>query len=143
MKRVFLTGIVLVLSSVALFAEGEVKGDTLSVLKEKKELLELHVKLTKLNMKLLDKKEDRVSIAENAEEMNKKADKLTSDYETSEKVSSTISDSKDARKLLAKTEKANKKLAKINKNIEDLENDIKGIERKIAVQRFSIQFFEK
>lgn len=143
MKKVFFMILAAILSSAALFAQDKVERDTLSILKDKKELLELHLKLTKLNIKLLDKKEDRIKIEQNANEMNKKADRLTKDYATSDEVSSTVTDSKEARKLLAKTEKANKKLSKINKTIRDLESDIKSVEREIIIQRLAIEFTEK
>ncbi len=125
--------------------EDEKQFDTVAVLEEKQDLLELHTKLTKLNIKLLEKKEDFVKINQRAKDLDILADGAAEDYQDLESKATRkdLSESKATRKILAKSEKANRKLSKIKKQIRDLEDDMRDVKRKIALQNYVLTINEK
>ncbi len=138
MKRFVVLYFSLMLSgafSSILYAQDEKEIDTISVLKEKEDLLELHIKHIALQIKFLEKKQQCIEIEQKAEHLGKLADKAVEDYQGTK--------SKETRKALAKAERASKKLSKIKKQIRDLENDIRSIERKITLQNYFLEIKEK
>ncbi len=125
--------------------EDEKQFDTIAVLEEKQDLLELHTKLTKLNIKLLERKEDLVKVDQRAKDLAELADGAAEDYQDldSKEARKELSQSKETRKLLAKSEKAHKKLSKLKKQIRDLQDDIRDTKRKIALQNYVLTIEEK
>lgn len=145
MKRIIVVCFSLVMSGMflcALFAQDknekekeEKKFDSISVLEEKKDLLELHTKYTSLKIKFLEKKQQCAELDQKAKSLEKLADKAAEDYQGV--------NSKETRKTLAKSKRANKKLSRVKKQMRDLEDDIRSIERKITLQNYLLEIKEK
>ncbi len=128
-----------------LFAQEKEEVDTIEVLEEKQELLDLHRQKTKLQIKLLKKQFDCEEKKQKAKYLEELADKATQDYQDldSKQSKENLAHSKETRKILSKSEKANNKLSKCLKQIRDLEDDIRNVERKIAMKGYCLEINEK
>ena len=113
----------------------QVSAQELDVLKAQKEALEL-------NKDLVKEQADNTKIKDKVEGLNRKADRKTDNFSSSDAVD-TAKDAKKTAKLLKETESANKDLAKSDDKILDLQADIKKIEAKIERLKFAVEFKEK
>ena len=113
----------------------QVSAQELDVLKAQKEALEL-------NNDLVKEQADNTKIKDKVEGLNRKADRKTDNFSSSDAVD-TAKDAKKTAKLLKETESANKDLAKSDDKILDLQADIKKIEAKIERLKFAVEFKEK
>ena len=91
---------------------------------------------------LVKEQSDNAKIKDKVEGLNRKADRKTDNFSSSD-AEGTAKDAKKTAKLLKETESANKDLAKSDNKILDLQADIKKIEAKIERLKFAVEFKEK
>ncbi len=153
MNKIILSFVLLLLSGMffnTLFAQEKQKNkglefDTVSALEEKRELLKLHDKYIALQIRFLEKQHMYEQVEQKAKNLTKLADQTTKDYQSidSKEVRKELSRSKETQKTLAKSERANRKLSRIKKQMRDLEDNMRSIERKIALENYTLEISEK
>ena len=127
-----------VLFTVAASFTQNLKAQNVNEIKEKKELLKLYSSLLDKNVDLAKEKEVNVQLAEEVKSINKKTDRKTDDFTSSDPNSTSI-DAKKTAKLLKKAEAANKSLHKSNEKIIGIESDIKKIINKMEGSKYEME----
>lgn len=120
----------------------KVKSQSVAEIKEKQELLKVYSELFNKNLELAKEKENNVKIAAEVNSLNKKSDRKTDKF-TSSDPNSTSQDAKNTAKLLKKTESANKDLLKSNTKIKSIEAEISRIVTKMESYKYVIEIKNK
>ncbi|UOE37394.1 hypothetical protein [Chryseobacterium oryzae] len=120
----------------------EIKAQTIDEIKQKQELFKIYSDLLDKNMDLAKERQTNVKLTEEVSVLNRKSDKKTDKF-TSSDPKSTSSDAKNTAKLLKETESANRDLAKSNSRIKSIENDMKKIVAKMEKYDYAVEIKKK
>lgn len=120
----------------------QVKAQTVAEIKEKKELLKIYSEMFDKNLELAKERENNVQLSAEVSSLNKKSDRKTDKF-TSSDPNSTSQDAKDTAKILKKTESANKELHKSNIKIKSIEAEIAKIISKMEKYNYVIEIKNK
>lgn len=118
------------------------KAQEIELMKEQKEVLELNTDLIEKKIELQKEMLDNIKIRETVDELNRKSDKKTDQFDISTP-KATAKEAKNTAKILRKTESANHDLYKSNRKVADIEEDIRRIEAKLERLQYDVNFVKK
>lgn len=114
----------------------------LKVMKQKSEAIQLNGKLQNKKIELEREKQNNVKIAAMVASLNKKSERKTDQFQSSDP-KSTSKEAKKTAKLLRETESENNKLRKSDSKVLKLEKEVASIEEKLLKLKYAIDISEK
>lgn len=114
----------------------------IDVMKKQYEVLKLNSDLMNKKIELEREMQSHGKMKDNAESLNRKANRSTDNYRSSD-AESTANDAKKTAKVLKQTESANRNLERSNNRIIDLQGEIRKIELKLERLPFTVELKEK
>lgn len=118
------------------------KAQSIDEMKSQREALKLTTDLVDKKIELETENQKNEKIKSNTQSLNRKSDKSTDNFSSSDP-DSTVKDAKKTAKILKETENANKDLEKSNRKIIGLQADIKKIESQLDKAKYRIELKEK
>ena len=118
------------------------KAQSLDEMKSQREVLKLSSDLIDKKIELETENQKNEKIKSNAQSLNRKSDRSTDNFSSSDP-DSTVKDAKKTAKILKETENANKDLEKSNRKIIGLQADIKKIESQLEKTKYWVELKEK
>lgn len=120
----------------------KLKAQTIAEIKQKQELFKVYSQLLDKSMDLEKERENNVRLTAEANSLNKKSDKKTDKFSSSDP-KSTSDDAKKTAKLLKQTESVNRDLAKSNSKMKSIEDEMKNIVTKMEKYNYVVEIKSK
>ena len=141
MKKYFLTT-ALTLGFAVFSLNVNAQEQDIDVMKKQSEVLKLSTDLMNKRIDLEKEKQSNAKISDNVESLNRKSNRSTNDFESSD-AESTANDAKKTAKILKQTESANRNLDRSNSRSIDLEGDIRKLEMRLEKLPYTVELKEK